>query len=137
VKTISAELSSLLSFFLILGSLFPMTLWGEKKETSSPADWKVPQKATIQINPFAGNPDHVQAGKRIFERYCASCHGKKGEGIGKAVSIDTDRVREVKEGALFWFLRNGNSREGMPAWSRLPDPQIWQLVTFLQRSRIK
>ncbi len=122
---------------LILCILFPLTLLGEKKEPpSAPGEWKVPAKASTWKNPLAGDSNHTQAGKRLFERYCASCHGKEGEGIGKAVSLNTERIQKTKEGELFWFLRNGNSREGMPAWSRLPDPQIWQLVTFLQ-SKIK
>ncbi len=35
-------------------------------------------------------------------------------------------------GVLFWFLKNGNLKEGMPSWSRLPDQRRWQLVTYLQ-----
>jgi len=33
---------------------------------------------------------------------------------------------------LFWFLRNGNLRQGMPSWSGLPDQQRWQIVSFLK-----
>jgi mono/diheme cytochrome c family protein len=117
----------------ILCPLIPWMLFGDNIEsTNAPADWKVPAKAGTKKNPFAGNSQHAKAGQNLFERYCSACHGKKGEGIGKAVSLHTNRIKKTREGELFWFLHNGNSREGMPAWSRLPDQQIWQLVTFLQ-----
>jgi mono/diheme cytochrome c family protein len=40
--------------------------------------------------------------------------------------------QEATEGDLHWLLVNGNPRRGMPSWSRLPDPQLWQLVTYLK-----
>jgi|WetSurMetagenome_2_1015567.scaffolds.fasta_scaffold233597_2 mono/diheme cytochrome c family protein len=111
-------------------------LFGEDIEpAAAPAEWKIPVQAGAKKNPFAGDPQHAKAGKKLFERHCAACHGKDGEGMGKAVSLRTDRIKKTRQGELFWFLRNGKSREGMPAWSRLPDPQIWQLVTFLQHTQ--
>jgi hypothetical protein len=33
---------------------------------------------------------------------------------------------------LFWILTNGVVRQGMPVWSKLPEPQRWQIVTFVK-----
>ena len=33
-----------------------------------------------------------------------------------------------------WLITNGVVRRGMPAWSKLPEPQRWQIIVFL-RSR--
>jgi hypothetical protein len=33
---------------------------------------------------------------------------------------------------LFWVLTNGVVMRGMPVWSKLPEPERWQIVTFLK-----
>jgi hypothetical protein len=43
---------------------------------------------------------------------------------------NTDKVQPP--GALFWLLTNGVVRRGMPVWSKLPEPQRWQLVSFIE-----
>ncbi len=35
-------------------------------------------------------------------------------------------------GALFWILRNGDLRHGMPPFAHLPEAQRWQIIEFLQ-----
>jgi hypothetical protein len=50
----------------------------------------------------------------------------------RAPDLHSPVVREAAPGTLFWFLKNGNLKEGMPSWSRLPDQQIWQLVSYLR-----
>lgn len=41
-------------------------------------------------------------------------------------------MHNAPPGVLFWFVKNGALKEGMPAWSRLPDQRLWQIVTYLQ-----
>lgn len=41
-------------------------------------------------------------------------------------------MRGVPEGALFWVLRNGSLRNGMPPFSHLPPQQRWQIVSYLK-----
>ena len=31
-----------------------------------------------------------------------------------------------------WLLTNGSMKNGMPSWSRLPEQQRWQIVSFLK-----
>jgi mono/diheme cytochrome c family protein len=33
---------------------------------------------------------------------------------------------------LYYILTNGVVRKGMPVWSKLPEPQRWQLVSYLK-----
>jgi len=35
-------------------------------------------------------------------------------------------------GEIFWVITNGVVRRGMPSWSRLPEIQRWQIVTYLE-----
>jgi hypothetical protein len=37
--------------------------------------------------------------------------------------------------ALFYILSNGVVRKGMPVWSKLPEPQRWQLVSYIKSLR--
>jgi hypothetical protein len=41
-------------------------------------------------------------------------------------------VQQAADGQLFWFLRNGNLRRGMPSWSSLPEPSRWQIIAYLK-----
>ena len=83
-------------------------------------------------NPYAGRPEALLAGKKLFLRHCGQCHGPDGHGRGKAPDLRSPVIQSAAPGTLFWFLKNGNLKEGMPSWSRLPDQQRWQLVTYLQ-----
>ena len=91
-----------------------------------------PAKAESLHNPYGGQTKAVFAGKKLFQRYCAGCHGADGHGIERAPDLHLDAIHRASSGTLFWFLKNGNLFEGMPAWSRLPDQQLWQIVTFIQ-----
>lgn len=93
---------------------------------------KAPESAHERMNPYQGKREAVLAGRKIFERHCAECHGADARGRGKAPALDSDFVKQVPPGDLFWFLTNGNLWSGMPAWSRLPNAQRWQLVTYLK-----
>jgi mono/diheme cytochrome c family protein len=86
-------------------------------------------------NPYEGQPEAIQAGKKLFRRHCAECHGPEGHGQGKAPDLRSATVQNFPPGVLFWFLKNGNLREGMPSWSRLPDQRLWQLVAYLKTLR--
>ena len=81
-------------------------------------------------NPMALDPDSAAAGKRLFERHCARCHGTQGKPSERGPSLDRREVREAAPGALFWVLKNGGGK--MPSWSELPEPQRWQLISYLQ-----
>ncbi len=94
-----------------------------------------PPAAHALPNPFEGRPDAVEAGRKLFERHCASCHGDGGRGGRTAPAVAVDPVTGAPAGDLFWFVTNGDLRAGMPAWSRLPDARRWQLVTYLKSLR--
>ena len=105
---------------------------GQEAPAGRDLGWKAPASSEGLRNPYAGIENHRLAGKKLFQRHCSSCHGKDAGGTKGVPALTSEKVREANEGHLFWYLRNGNSRAGMPGWSRLPDQQIWQLVTFLQ-----
>ena len=93
---------------------------------------KVPEKARLLRNPLESDPDATAAGRKLFEQHCAECHGNTAEGGKKAPNLRAEEVQEATPGTLFWILTNGVVRRGMPVWSKLPEPQRWQIVTYLK-----
>lgn len=93
---------------------------------------KAPEKARAKRNPFEKDSEAIAAGRNLFEQHCSECHGNTAEGSKKAPSLRAEEVQGAAPGALFWILTNGVVRRGMPVWSKLPEPQRWQLVTFIK-----
>lgn len=93
---------------------------------------RAPEKAHARRNPLEGNPYASAAGRKLFETHCAECHGNTAEGTGKGPSLRVVEVQQATPGTLFWVLTNGVVRRGMPVWSKLPEPQRWQIVTYLK-----
>jgi mono/diheme cytochrome c family protein len=93
---------------------------------------KAPQKAAARPNPLAADPDAVRAGAKLFAQHCAECHGDMADGGKKGPSLRASEVQQATPGTLFWLLTNGVVRRGMPVWSKLPEPQRWQLVSFIK-----
>jgi mono/diheme cytochrome c family protein len=97
--------------------------------------WRVPQDAALKPNPFARKPDAAAGGRKLFLRHCTECHGPDGSGLVKkhAADLQLSIVQDQSDGALFWKITNGNPDRGMPSFSKLPEPQRWQLVLFIRR----
>lgn len=116
-----------------------LTLWAqdgnkgpEQKESVYAELGKVPEKERQKTNPLAKDPEAVAAGEVLFEEHCEECHGNRGMGGKKAPSLRAPEVQNATPGAIFWILTNGVVRKKMPVWSKLPEPQRWQLVSYIK-----
>jgi mono/diheme cytochrome c family protein len=96
---------------------------------------KVPAKAQARRNPLESDPEAVAAGKKLFAEHCSECHGKDAGGGRRGPNLRVVAARETTSRALLFVLTNGVIRRGMPGWSKLPEPQRWQLVSFLESLR--
>ena len=94
--------------------------------------WIAPADAASKANPLAGRSAAEAGGRKLFQQRCASCHGEDGRGTSRGPDLTQPAVQSQPDGALFWKITSGNSREGMPAFSFLPAPQRWQLVLRLR-----
>jgi glucose/arabinose dehydrogenase len=83
-------------------------------------------------NPYAGKNSAAENGARVYLERCAQCHGQKGEGTGNIPPLAQGPTQSASDGQLFWFITHGEPLNGMPAWSKLPASQRWQIVTFLK-----
>src|SRR5438045_4272807 len=110
----------------------PATEKKSSAETMYSEIGRAPEKARAKRNPLEKDPDAVAAGRILFEQRCAECHGDSAEGGKKGPSLRANEIQDAEPGAIFWVLTNGVVRKGMPVWSKLPEPQRWQLVSFIQ-----
>ena len=91
-------------------------------------------------NPVPSDAESIAAGKKLYQRYCASCHGPEGKGDGSlALSGGTpaDLTDEAwdygsTDGEIFVVIRDGVSSDMQGYKDRLTEKQIWQVVTFIR-----
>jgi mono/diheme cytochrome c family protein len=94
---------------------------------------RVPAKDHDKTNPLQGQATAVEAGRNVFQEHCAKCHGENAQGTKKRPTLRSERVQQrATPGDLHWLLVNGNMKKGMPSWAKLPDPQLWQVVSYLK-----
>ena len=116
---------------LIIGavvSLVPAAAWDRVGTLVQ----QTPPKARTLSNPFEGQQRAQRAGAKLFARECAACHGSDGAGMRKAPPLNQADVHEASAGALFWVLRNGSLKRGMPSFAHLPEAQRWQIIIYLK-----
>jgi cbb3-type cytochrome c oxidase subunit III len=91
-------------------------------------------------NPEPDNAESVEAGKKLYQRYCASCHGPGGKGDGGMAlsggtpSDLTDAAWDYgsTDGEIFVAIRDGVSSDMLAYKEKLDEKQIWQLVNFIR-----
>ena len=89
----------------------------------------------------------AQAGKSVYEKKCALCHGDKGDGKGPAADLLEPRPRDFTTGVykirttvgkvptdqdLFDVITRGMPGTFMPAWDVLAEKDRWSLVAYLK-----
>jgi putative heme-binding domain-containing protein len=89
-----------------------------------------------QTNPFLGNAEAVTGGETLYNQTCTTCHGAGGGGgeIGPAI-VSGDRVDiGVSDAQTFDIIKNGVTGTAMTP-QRLPDSDIWKIVTYIHALR--
>jgi len=112
-------------FFVLCAVAWGATKYGGWLEHVPDADRK-------RTNPYSGQSEAVSAGAKMFADHCAKCHGADASGSKKKPSLRTAEVQQATDGEIFWLLRNGDLRHGMPSWSAIPEPSRWQIITYIK-----
>lgn len=92
----------------------------------------------LKTNPFdqsalsrksvAESPHPQDNSIALFTQYCANCHGSFGEGRGINPSLKGTKLAHDQIAQL---IRNGKGE--MPAFNKLTDEQVHQLVTLVEK----
>lgn len=93
-----------------------------------------PEETAPQLaNPLDGDTAAAQAGRILFDQYnCSGCHGGHGGGGSGPSLRDDEWIYGESDAAVYGAIADGRAR-GMPAWgSRVPELQVWQLVTYIR-----
>jgi mono/diheme cytochrome c family protein len=98
-----------------------------------------PQAAAVK-NPVASSPESVAAGRQIYTRLCARCHGPSGKGDGGGAGAAgqpadlTDDVWDfgASDGEIFSVIHDGTSADMEPYAERISDTDIWRLVNYIR-----
>ena len=95
----------------------------------------------------AAQQGDANAGKALYERKCAGCHGVKGDGKGAAAELLRPAPRDFTSGIykirstankiptdkdIFDVLTYGMPGTSMPPWSVLPEKERWNLVAYVK-----
>jgi glucose/arabinose dehydrogenase len=91
-----------------------------------------PASAQQVKNPYAGQAQAAVAGKAIYTHNCGACHGNTGQGAGNVPPLARGNAQTVSDGAIFWYITQGDVNNGMPSWAGMPAKQRWEVVTFLK-----
>jgi len=88
--------------------------------------------AGTPVNPVAGQPAAIGAGRKLFNGTCAICHGVEATG-GRGPALNTGRFSHGGEDyEIFINIKNGIGSGGMPAFAGLPDGDVWAVVSYLK-----
>ena len=99
-----------------------------------------PEAARIK-NPVAASAGSIAAGKQVYQRYCATCHGTNAEGgSGSDISppapdlTDSEWKHGSTDGEIFSVIKNGVPPDlSMEPWGdRIKDTDIWNVVNYVR-----
>ena len=99
------------------------------------------EAAKIQ-NPVTADATSIAAGKQLYEKNCASCHGKTGAGDGamgaelnpKPSNLsDGEWKHGSTDGEIYTVIKDGVKGTGMKAFnSKLATKDIWNVVNYVR-----
>ncbi len=100
------------------------------------------EESAPQANPIEMSEDSVRAGRRVFGRFCRSCHGMQADGQGMTAPsgsrpanlVDDQWDHGGTDGEIFTVIREGvPPAYDMDAWEgRITDDDIWNIINFLR-----
>jgi mono/diheme cytochrome c family protein len=92
--------------------------------------------------------DTLNHGMKLFNRYCASCHGYEGGGDGSAARNLDPKPRDFRAEQFLYMstgdgalpsdsdlkatIRNGVTSRGMPAWGGMQEADLDALVSYIK-----
>lgn len=92
----------------------------------------VKKPIVLDLEPVIGNPD---LGKTLYVKHCATCHGKKGEGVSAPALANPMLLATASDAFLHYTITNGREGTPMPAFKDSLSKNEINAVTAYLRSR--
>ena len=101
----------------------------------------IPRGARDLSNPLKLTPLVLQEGRDHFADHCATCHANDGSGktemgpnfYPNVPDMREPRTQNLRDGEIFYIIKNGVRLTGMPAWGDEKDEEDnWKLVHFIR-----
>lgn len=95
------------------------------------------QAKTSLNSPLTKDEVNLDNGKKMYNIYCISCHGKKGDGNGylsvaeKFSGIPNYKDRDITEGSIYHVIMHGKGLMGSHS-SQLTYKERWQIVQYVE-----
>lgn len=104
----------------------------------------LPSEYAQKRNPLSGTEIVLQDGKRLYQIYCAVCHGDRGYGDGPTARTlvpppanlsQIVRMPMARDDYLFWRISEGGiSNSTMPAFkASLSEAERWKVIHYLRQ----
>ena len=105
-----------------------------------------PDPKTLK-NPIAPTPESLASGKRLYDRFCAECHGPTGHGDGeksqqlaaagepKASDLTDEKWDHGStDGEIFVNIRDGlgSTMKGLNGKPGVGSDEVWNLVNYVR-----
>ena len=127
------------AFFIPATMVLAGVLFSPVRSEDSAAQWRVPKREAERKNPIPSDPKSIAAGKIVYEKNCATCHGPTGKGDGpkgrdlqpKPGDLSSPQLASQSDGAIYWKTTTG--RRPMPAFEKLLSEQDrWHVVNYVR-----
>ena len=97
------------------------------------------EKAKTELkSPLTKDEVNLENGKKMYGIYCATCHGKKGDGVGvlaqreKFEGVPNYKDRDITEGSIYHVIMYGKGLMGSHA-GQLTNKERWQVVQYVEQ----
>jgi mono/diheme cytochrome c family protein len=133
-KQTMKTLRQILLLVIIFLFVIPVISYGQQSKP-----WEVPAKYKTMKNPVKADEAGITAGKDLYNKNCAACHGRTGLGDGpksKGLTIPVASFMKAEyqnqsEGDQFYKSKFG--RGEMPKYEgKIDDNGIWQILIYIK-----
>ncbi|MBN7812272.1 cytochrome c [Algoriphagus sp. H41] len=97
------------------------------------------EQAALVQNPLESSEEVLKRGEVLFMQYCSACHGKTGQGDGKAgeiiggvANLTGGAYVNLPEGHIFHVITKGKGRMGAHG-SQIPEESRWKIVHYVKQ----
>ena len=121
--------------------ILALSAYGAQQHQHEAGAHRHPEAAKIK-NPVPADATSIAAGKAVYEKNCASCHGDTGKGDGRMGEelnpkppdlTDAEWKHGSTDGEIFKVIHDGSPKTGMKSYGRkLTEHEIWDVVNYIR-----